>query len=218
MRPSSAVPTVTPSEMPTSTLAGGTAADASAAGYKSSTPSETWLGGMFRNTNSSPLALIRALGLLPDQQQAQLVSALQSASGVTTPAPITPNFFSYGQSVDPANILGGAPSTQNYADGGKIMASPLMAAGGGDVPHKGSHYVQGAGGGQDDLIPAKLADGEYVFDAEIVAALGDGSNKEGAKKLDAMREAIRRHKRSGSTKSIPPKSKSPLQYLHEATK
>jgi hypothetical protein len=92
------------------------------------------------------------------------------------------------------------------------MVSPLMAAYGG-IPHKGSHYVQGAGGGQDDLIPAQLADGEYVFDAEIVAALGDGSNKEGAKKLDAMREAIRKHKRSGPLNTIPPKAKSPLAYL-----
>jgi hypothetical protein len=73
--------------------------------------------------------------------------------------------------------------------------------------------VQGDGGGQDDLIPAQLADGEYVFDAEIVAALGDGSNKEGAKKLDAMREAIRKHKRSGPLNTIPPKAKSPLAYL-----
>jgi hypothetical protein len=83
----------------------------------------------------------------------------------------------------------------------------------GDIPHKGSHYVNGAGGGQDDLIPAQLADGEYVLDAEIVAALGDGSSKEGAKKLDKFREAIRRHKRSGSLQDIPPKAKSPLAYL-----
>lgn len=102
-------------------------------------------------------------------------------------------------------------SMKKYAKGGDVMASPLMAAGG--VPHKGSHYVQGAGGGQDDLIDARLADGEYVFDADIVAALGDGSNKEGAKKLDAMREAIRKHKRSAPADAIPPKAKSPLAYL-----
>jgi hypothetical protein len=97
------------------------------------------------------------------------------------------------------------------------MPSALQAAAGG-TPHKGSHYVQGAGGGQDDLIPARLADGEYVFDAEIVAALGDGSNKEGARRLDAMREAIRKHKRSGSLKKIPPPAKNPLAYFKEANK
>ena len=93
------------------------------------------------------------------------------------------------------------------------MAAPMMAASGGKTPHKGSHYVQGAGGGQDDLIDARLADGEYVFDADIVAALGDGSNKAGADKLDRMREAIRAHKRSAPNDKIPPKAKSPLAYL-----
>ena len=182
--------------------------------------SETWLGGQFRK--AAPLAGLAAL--MPQDtpmfQEAQALSALRRASGVDdqnqTPEA---DYYAYGSEPSYSKVLqpymnGG--TVQNHADGGKIMASPLMAASGGDVPHKGSHYVQGAGGGQDDLIPAKLADGEYVFDAEIVAALGDGSNKEGAKKLDAMREAIRKHKRSGSLKSIPPKAKSPLAYLKGA--
>jgi hypothetical protein len=178
---------------------------------------ETWLGGRFRNI--APLAGLSAL--LPEStpmfQEAQALSALRRASGLVD-QPKTPeaDYYAYGTEPSYSKVLepfmnGG--TVQNHADGGKIMASPLMAASGGDVPHKGSHYVQGAGGGQDDLIPAKLADGEYVFDAEIVAALGDGSNKEGAKKLDAMREAIRKHKRGGSLKSIPPAAKSPLAYL-----
>jgi len=179
---------------------------------------ETWLGGRFRN--AAPLAGLSAL--LPEStpmfQEAQALSALRRASGVEDKSAETPeaDYYAYGSEPSFAKVLqpymnGG--TVQNHAGGGKIMASPLMAASGGDVPHKGSHYVQGAGGGQDDLIPAKLADGEYVFDAEIVAALGDGSNKEGAKKLDAMREAIRKHKRGGSLKSIPPKAKSPLAYM-----
>lgn len=107
--------------------------------------------------------------------------------------------------------------SQKPGSGGKIGMSPLLIAGEDSVSHKGTHHVQGEGGGQDDLIPAKLADGEYVFDAEIVAALGDGSNKEGAKILDKFREEIRKHKRSGSKKTIPPKAKSPLAYLRSAT-
>jgi hypothetical protein len=183
---------------------------------------ETWLGGMFRNI--APLAGFGAL-LSQDSpmfQEAQALSALRRASGIED-RPETPeaDYYAYGTEPSYSKVLepfmrGG--TVQNHASGGKIMASPLMAASGGDVPHKGSHYVQGAGGGQDDLIPAKLADGEYVFDADIVAALGDGSNKEGAKKLDAMREAIRKHKRGGSIKSIPPAAKSPLAYLKESTR
>lgn len=175
---------------------------------------------MFRNIPNAPnLAALAALfGLAPAQQEAEALSALQKASGIN---PEESNYFSYGTEPSPSNVISpyrSGGTVQHHAEGGKILSSPLMAASGGDVPHKGSHYVQGAGGGQDDLIPAKLADGEYVFDAEIVAALGDGSNKEGAKKLDAMREAIRKHKRSGSLKTIPPAAKSPLQYLKEATK
>lgn len=125
------------------------------------------------------------------------------------------DYYSYGNPSEPGDVL--RPFSK-YAQGGQVMPSPLMAASGGDVPHKGSHYVQGAGGGQDDLIDAKLADGEYVFDADIVAALGDGSNKRGAEILDRFREQIRKHKRSAPAGKIPPAAKSPLAYLKEVTK
>ena len=75
------------------------------------------------------------------------------------------------------------------------------------------HYVKGKGDGQSDDIPAMLADGEYVFDADTVAALGNGSSDAGAQRLDEMREAIRKHKRSAPIDKIPPKAKSPLEYL-----
>ena len=58
-----------------------------------------------------------------------------------------------------------------------------------------------------------LANGEYVFDAETVAQLGNGSNEAGAEILDKMRENIRKHKRSAPVNKIPPKAKSPLEYL-----
>ena len=73
--------------------------------------------------------------------------------------------------------------------------------------------VNGPGTGQSDDIPTMLADGEYVFDADTVAALGDGSSKAGAQALDKMREEIRKHKRSAPVDKIPPKAKSPLDYL-----
>ena len=77
-------------------------------------------------------------------------------------------------------------------------------------------YVQGAGDGQSDDIPAMLADGEYVIDAELVSMLGNGSNKAGAKVLDNFRKSVREHKRSAPLGKIPPKTKSPLQYLKGA--
>lgn len=73
------------------------------------------------------------------------------------------------------------------------------------VPHE---YKEGG-----NAVPAKIADGEYVFPEPLVTALGGGDNKKGAQLLDAMREEIRAHKRSAPTSKIPPKAKSPLDYL-----
>jgi hypothetical protein len=81
------------------------------------------------------------------------------------------------------------------------------------ITGKTGNYVQGAGDGQSDDIPAMLADGEYVFDADVVSALGNGSNKAGASILDKMREEIRKHKRSAPPGKIPPLAKSPLEYM-----
>jgi hypothetical protein len=75
-------------------------------------------------------------------------------------------------------------------------------------------YVDGPGSGRDDKIPALLSDGEYVIDAETLALLGDGSTKEGARKMDEFRSSIRKHKGSKLAKGgISPNAKSPLQYL-----
>lgn len=74
------------------------------------------------------------------------------------------------------------------------------------------HYLNGDSGGQDDLIDAKLSDGEYVFDASTVSDLGDGNNAAGARKLDVFRENIRKHKRGGKV-NLPPRSKSLESYL-----
>lgn len=58
-------------------------------------------------------------------------------------------------------------------------------------------------GGQDDVVPAKLAHGEYVIPADIVSGLGDGYSDAGAKKLDQMVSNVRKQK---STKGFPPRA------------
>ena len=67
-------------------------------------------------------------------------------------------------------------------------------------------------------VPAMIADGEYVLPASFVAALGKGDSDAGAKMLDKMRLALREHKRSAPLNKIPPKSKSPLEYMREGLK
>lgn len=103
------------------------------------------------------------------------------------------------------------PASVTFKDGGDVHIPEFITGATG-------HYVKGRGDGQSDDIPAMLADGEYVFDAETVAQLGNGSSDAGAHILDKMREAIRAHKRSAAIDEIPPKSKSPLEYLAEGMK
>jgi hypothetical protein len=143
------------------------------------------------------------------------------------------NYYNYGT----------PPQTDFF---GQSYDSPLMAAKGGSIkkPQKlamgglptadvaeelddqhipefitgaTGHYVKGRGDGQSDDIPAMLADGEYVFDADTVAQLGNGSSDAGAKFLDSFRHAVREHKRSAPVDKIPPKA-SPLQYVKAAMK
>jgi len=91
------------------------------------------------------------------------------------------------------------------------------AAGVTPLAHGGStRYVRGGAPGQADDVEARLSPGEYVWDADVVAALGDGNNEAGAAALDKAREAIRKHKRSAPATAIPPKAKSPLAYIKGA--
>jgi len=143
------------------------------------------------------------------------------------------SFWGYGQQEKPFDsIFGSLASTEkpevNAATGGSIAA--LLAAGGASktgrgssvlVPHSGKMRVDfrhgdavtGPGDGQSDDIPAMLADGEFVFPADVVSALGNGSTKAGSDKLYEMMHAIRARARKAHPKSLPPPAKSPLEYL-----
>ena len=91
----------------------------------------------------------------------------------------------------------------------------MMAARGGIMDAPG--YVSGPGNGRDDVINARLSDGEYVIDAESVSMLGDGSNAAGAKMLDDMRKKLRMHKGKVLAKGrFSPDAKSPLEYMRRS--
>jgi hypothetical protein len=119
-----------------------------------------------------------------------------------------------GQSDDiPAMLHDGdyvidADAVAALGDGSSKAGAQALSQFQSKVPHKMST------GGQ--AVPAKIADGEYVFPEAFVTAIGGGDNKHGAKMLDAMREELRAHKRSAPTSKIPPKAKSPLDYLRMA--
>jgi len=210
---------------------------------------------LYSSSNPSPslfLSPLQSSGLTPSQQN-QLYNPNAGVLGATT----TPNLVP-GSAQPTSYIFPGESRVVGFKDGGGAHVPEFITG------HTG-HYAQGRGTGQSDDIPALLKDGDYVMDADIVAALGDGSNKagadalhhfmnqyphkhyeghstgghinamiadgefvfpaslvtalgngsnkEGAKKLDEMREKIREHKRSASITKIPPKAKSPLSYM-----
>jgi hypothetical protein len=128
-------------------------------------------------------------------------------------------YYTYGQHVDPLQYLQGM-AQGGMAHGGLNEVhhadnAPLVQ---GRKDYRAGSAVTGPGDGQSDDIPAMLADGEYVFDSDTVAQLGNGSTKAGSKILDKFREEIRQHKRSAPVNKIPPPAKSPLAYLAEAQK
>ena len=105
------------------------------------------------------------------------------------------------EAMNAAADFGGQFGGYDFARGGPVNMSHLvdhikrqvrkdLARGG---------YVPGHSGGMDDDVPAvidgrrpaRLSSGEFVFDAATVAALGDGNNAAGAKKLNQLRHAIR---------------------------
>ena len=72
----------------------------------------------------------------------------------------------------------------------------------------------GAAHGRSDNIEALLSPGEYVFDAETVALLGNGSTDAGAARLDELRSNIRQHKGSAlAAGEISPDAMHPIDYL-----
>lgn len=77
----------------------------------------------------------------------------------------------------------GAPV--RYAAGG--IAS--LAGGTQPFPRK-TGPIDGPGTGTSDSIPAMLSDGEFVFTAKAVRAMGKGSRRKGAKRMYALMKAL----------------------------
>ena len=81
-----------------------------------------------------------------------------------------------------------------------------------------NRYVEGDGDGTSDDVAAMLANGEFVIPADIVAALGNGSNDAGAHVLDQFLSVVRQDNHSNAPDELPPESKGPLAYLAQAQK
>ena len=167
----------------------------------------------------------------PQQQAQQYDKDIGALAKLLSGEPSGPSnegkYYSYGSEDSIDDILGGMAA--NYKEGGFVeplkasggMVLPLLAKSGGALgkysgreDFKDGKHVAGDGDGQSDDIPAWLADGELVFPADVVSALGNGSTKAGTDKLYAMMHGIRDRARSKGPKDLPPPAlKSPLDYL-----
>ncbi len=120
--------------------------------------------------------------------------------------------YTFGKQVSPMENMGLAPQAMKTGGLPRPSGVPMVE---GRNDYRQGAAVSGVGTGQSDDIPAMLADGEWVWDADTVSALGDGSNKAGSELLDAFRQSVREHKRSAPNNKIPPPA-SPLQYMKVA--
>jgi len=84
------------------------------------------------------------------------------------------------------------PMTPNFAASPQYGRVPVYAARGGITslyPRK-TGEINGPGTGTSDSIPAMLSDGEFVLTAKAVKGVGNGSRREGAKKLYRMMHSL----------------------------
>lgn len=121
--------------------------------------------------------------------------------------PVDPNAQKPYDPLNPYPTPEFVPQYNGYAEGGPVFSGYT-----GQIP---------GAGGQDDVIPMQgpdpegsaLAPGEFVFDATTVADVGDGSNEEGARKLEALREYIKQRKGRRHGGSLPPRAGNVRSFL-----
>jgi len=73
-------------------------------------------------------------------------------------------------------------------------------------PSESPNAIQGSGGGLADMVPASidgeqpaaLSEGEFVWPADVVSMLGDGSTEAGSRILNQLMTEIRTSKQGGT--------------------
>lgn len=69
-------------------------------------------------------------------------------------------------------------------------ATPKVYAEGGEAYPRKTGHIAGPGTGTSDSVPAMLSDGEFVFTAKAVRAMGNGSRRKGAKRMYALMKQL----------------------------
>lgn len=190
--------------------------------YVNGTASQDWkaIGGDSPFANLSPYAGGQSSGAGSPLQQLTATRSLPS-SQTLNPNNASLDYYHYGEGPE-QSFFQTQPKSSPPAP--TQTPQPVMARGGAlqmvsqpqGYHSRAQHYVGNLTGtsGRADDIDAKLANNEYVMDAETVAMLGDGSPDAGAKKLDEMRIRLRQHKgKALANGKFSPDAKDPQQYL-----
>lgn len=170
--------------------------------------------------NNAPMAPERDLRAAPLQATSTL-PAPTTPDWYATAAGQSPTAVAQQQAIDAANADAYQQAMMRVinataggvAAGGAISDYRQYAAGGGITSLPAApRYLKGPGDGMSDDIPAviqgdhrhpaepiKVADGEYVIPADVVAHLGNGSSDAGSKHLDKVMAKVRKA-RTGNPK------------------
>lgn len=76
-----------------------------------------------------------------------------------------------------------------YTQPARMRAGGIASLAKGSYPRR-TGPINGPGTGTSDSIPAMLSDGEFVFTAKAVRAMGNGSRRKGAKRMYALMKAL----------------------------
>jgi hypothetical protein len=110
---------------------------------------------------------------------------LTYGGGSTTYAP-NPYNNMYSAGLANTTTYQGNPYDNIYSNSSAPYPTARLAAGGiaslEDFPRKNGP-IDGPGTGTSDSVPAMLSDGEFVFTARAVRAMGQGSRRKGAKRM-----------------------------------
>lgn len=176
---------------------------------------------LFFNPNPfqfDPTEAAKRYGPTPEQIAQGRAGYEAGLASLYKPVSITPFTYQTGSQPTTQNTTTAATTatpTQTTTETGMATGGPVddLMVGynqGGDIYMAAGRYLNGDGDGMSDSIPAtingkqpaRLADGEFVIPADVVADLGNGSSNAGADKLQKMMKRIRAQ-RHGTTKQPP---------------
>jgi hypothetical protein len=145
-------------------------------------------------------------GLKENKEAQKLYEQQQEAQAAEQRRKKGAGYDAYARSGLASIPMGAGGGMVAMADGGMTY----MEAGGTTGPTGLPRDVTGTGDGMSDSVPAtiegvqeaRLADGEFVIPADVVADIGNGSSDAGSKKLYDMMDRIRKA-RHGTTEQPP---------------